>query len=1032
MTASTPPISFDDLLAHESFVRAVARGLLSSEDAVQDVVQDTFTRALERPPHERGSLKGWLATVARNLARDHYRGEGRRRAREAAVARPEESLDTSAARIEVFGAVARAVLALDEPYMSVVVLAYYQDLSPARIAERLGRNPATVRSQLFRAHEVLRARLDGEVDGGREAWAGLLLPLVVPGSAEPAASLAGSSPLLGSSAVKLAVLGLVGVALLIGLPLALWSGGPGPEGENPGDEVSTLLAKADRAADVPVDGGQVAESEEAATRSERVPVMGAGAALDVTVRDAAGPVAGVAVWLAEKPRFVGAMERSPLLAERNPVYLVELLGEQRKTDEAGHVSLPWSGSECLVWAAGEASQAFMTVAPDAEPELELLLGGSAPLTVRVVDENGEGLEGVPLGEYFGEQGRSLESTFKGRETGADGTSEFRDLSALVPPEMPRDFVQAATLAVPGLPTEPIWLPTGAEAPRTVEVELGPTGGLDLEVVDEDGKALATLGMVTLKAVGAEDFGEQLALVVAGHAHFEYVGLGAEFDVRLRVANRGVDEHLTIRGPVRRGETATAELVVPTRPLLRGTVVDASGSVVRETKLTLELFSPELKGPAHIELRTDALGHFETRVPESIPLGTTVGGELLLRKRGGPGIYGARADLEPAFVVHAGFEELGEFGLRPIAGALRGVCVDADGAPIEGLQVMAVRESEATLWGAYTDSKGAFVLNGTWYEAPALELPMSESWVLAEGQHFDLNDPANRVVCLEGGHLRGRILTGSDVESGGLSVSAWDERLEDPSRSHWSALGSTRAGDGSFDLGGLERGVYTLRVRSANALVREVHGLRVAPGEVVDVGSIELAQSFVTLDFDVRDAKGKLLYSPLASIYIGGEAAASTNADHGHVKLVGPTAPDAVLLVQDPGSIPKVLPVESNLETVVLERGIEVHLYAHGRPALRDGKRSALLQLSRPAGDPRLGDERFSGSISASLAEEGSASVLLPGRGTYQLEVSIHEPMSGGLMLAGMAEPLPGDFTLEIHADDAGKTFEVPLPENLFE
>ncbi|MFT5049966.1 MAG: DNA-directed RNA polymerase specialized sigma24 family protein [Chlamydiales bacterium] len=43
----TPP---EALLRHSEFVLCVARGLLVDEGRVQDVVQDTWVAALERPP----------------------------------------------------------------------------------------------------------------------------------------------------------------------------------------------------------------------------------------------------------------------------------------------------------------------------------------------------------------------------------------------------------------------------------------------------------------------------------------------------------------------------------------------------------------------------------------------------------------------------------------------------------------------------------------------------------------------------------------------------------------------------------------------------------------------------------------------------------------------------------------------------------------------------------------------------------------------------------------------------------------------
>ena len=172
-------LSAETLLQHEPFVRAVVRGLLSDEGRVQDVLQETWLTALRQPPRAKGSLRVWLARVAGNLARDSHRATSRRAAREHAVARPElaESVDVTYERLSAQHEVVEAVLALKEPYKGVVFLRYYQDRSIAEIAERLGRSASTVRSQLSRAHEVLRSALDNRFAGERSAWASLCLPL---------------------------------------------------------------------------------------------------------------------------------------------------------------------------------------------------------------------------------------------------------------------------------------------------------------------------------------------------------------------------------------------------------------------------------------------------------------------------------------------------------------------------------------------------------------------------------------------------------------------------------------------------------------------------------------------------------------------------------------------------------------------------------------------------------------------------------------------------------------------------------------
>ncbi len=182
------PLSAESLLAHEPFVRAVVRGLVRDEAELQDVLQETWLRGLAGAPAEHGALRGWLARVARNLALDQRRGRARRSRRERSVARGEAvpGVDSAYARLSTQREVVDAVLALEEPYRGVVLLRYFEGLEPTAIAAQLTRSPGTVRSQLARAHELLRERLDRKC--GREAWAGLAFPLAWRG-AELAAGL---------------------------------------------------------------------------------------------------------------------------------------------------------------------------------------------------------------------------------------------------------------------------------------------------------------------------------------------------------------------------------------------------------------------------------------------------------------------------------------------------------------------------------------------------------------------------------------------------------------------------------------------------------------------------------------------------------------------------------------------------------------------------------------------------------------------------------------------------------------------------
>src|SRR5262245_52198262 len=114
MTAPAP----EALLAHTGWMRRLARSLVRDDAQADDVVQDAMTAALRSPPRDAVALPAWLAATVRNAARQVWRGESRRAARETAGARPEAVPATAevVSRAEEHGLVVQAVLALEEPY----------------------------------------------------------------------------------------------------------------------------------------------------------------------------------------------------------------------------------------------------------------------------------------------------------------------------------------------------------------------------------------------------------------------------------------------------------------------------------------------------------------------------------------------------------------------------------------------------------------------------------------------------------------------------------------------------------------------------------------------------------------------------------------------------------------------------------------------------------------------------------------------------------------------------------------------------
>jgi RNA polymerase sigma factor (sigma-70 family) len=175
------PLDVDELLRHAQWVRRLALGIVADAAAADDVVQETFVAAIERPPRADVPLGPWLARVARNIALKVRRSGRRRSRREAVAARDDAATPAdSLARAEAYRAVVEAVVSLDPPYREVVLLRWFDGLEAVEIAARLEIPLETARTRLKRAHGMLRARLSAD-HGDRSA----VLTLVLAGRRSP-------------------------------------------------------------------------------------------------------------------------------------------------------------------------------------------------------------------------------------------------------------------------------------------------------------------------------------------------------------------------------------------------------------------------------------------------------------------------------------------------------------------------------------------------------------------------------------------------------------------------------------------------------------------------------------------------------------------------------------------------------------------------------------------------------------------------------------------------------------------------------
>src|SRR5262245_31606419 len=128
------------LLAHQDFVRALAARLMRESHRAEDVAQETWLKVLRTEAPREGSPRKWLAAIVRNVAHDDRRHASltRRHEREQVprglAPSTAEVVEREALRKEIVD----AVLALREPYRSVILLRFYEALPPRKIASRMG------------------------------------------------------------------------------------------------------------------------------------------------------------------------------------------------------------------------------------------------------------------------------------------------------------------------------------------------------------------------------------------------------------------------------------------------------------------------------------------------------------------------------------------------------------------------------------------------------------------------------------------------------------------------------------------------------------------------------------------------------------------------------------------------------------------------------------------------------------------------------------------------------------------------------
>lgn len=163
----SPDAAESGLAQHAPALRAVAAVLCRNAQESDDLVQDTFVRALRHLSGDHDpvrNVRAWLVAILRNVFIDGRRAEHDTTSDVDDCEAPEP--DPQPAWADVNLADVRAACEELDPMLRAVFELHYLDGLPYReIASRQGVPENTVASRLFRARKALRDRLIAKLRG---------------------------------------------------------------------------------------------------------------------------------------------------------------------------------------------------------------------------------------------------------------------------------------------------------------------------------------------------------------------------------------------------------------------------------------------------------------------------------------------------------------------------------------------------------------------------------------------------------------------------------------------------------------------------------------------------------------------------------------------------------------------------------------------------------------------------------------------------------------------------------------------------
>lgn len=135
--------------------------LCKNRELAEDIMQETFLKAMLSLTGEHNNIKAWLYLVGRNLLIDHIRKAGRERPIEEADDPPDDTdLLSDIIADEDKRLLYRAIQKLDAPKREAITLQYSGGFSQKEIAAIMKIKPGNVRVLIHRAKTEIRMNME--------------------------------------------------------------------------------------------------------------------------------------------------------------------------------------------------------------------------------------------------------------------------------------------------------------------------------------------------------------------------------------------------------------------------------------------------------------------------------------------------------------------------------------------------------------------------------------------------------------------------------------------------------------------------------------------------------------------------------------------------------------------------------------------------------------------------------------------------------------------------------------------------------